>query len=44
MRLTARFYVRGGIFTSVVAESRKKGWKPAAMIELASFDAAAATR
>ena len=44
MRLTARFYVRGGIFTSVVAEQRKKGWRPAASIELASFDAAAATR
>ncbi len=27
MRLTARFYVRGGIFTTVVAEHRKKGWK-----------------
>ena len=26
MRLTAKFYVRGGIFTSVVAEHRKKGW------------------
>ncbi|MEQ1881906.1 MAG: preQ(1) synthase [Burkholderiales bacterium] len=26
MRLTARFFVRGGIFTSVVAEHRKKGW------------------
>ena len=29
MRLTARFNVRGGIFTTVVAEHRKKGWKPA---------------
>ena len=28
MRLTARFYVRGGIFTSVIAETRKKGWRP----------------
>ena len=27
MRLTARFFVRGGIFTTVVAEHRKKGWK-----------------
>ena len=44
MRLTAKFYVRGGIFTSVVAEQRKKGWQPATKIELASFDAAAATR
>ena len=28
MRLTARFNVRGGIFTTVVAEHRKPGWKP----------------
>ena len=34
MRLTARFYVRGGIFTTVVAEHRKKGWAPLARIEL----------
>ena len=27
MRLTARFFVRGGIFTTVVAEHRQKGWK-----------------
>jgi 7-cyano-7-deazaguanine reductase len=37
MRLTARFYVRGGIFTNVVAEHRKRGWQPAARIELADF-------
>ncbi|HEX4780637.1 MAG TPA: preQ(1) synthase [Usitatibacter sp.] len=34
MRLTARFYVRGGIFTTVVAEHRRKGWRPPARIEL----------
>jgi len=34
MRLTARFYVRGGIFTTVVAEHRKKGWQPAPRVEL----------
>jgi len=28
MRLTARFNVRGGIYTTVVAEHRKPGWKP----------------
>jgi 7-cyano-7-deazaguanine reductase len=28
MRLTAQFYVRGGIFTTIVAEHRKKGWEP----------------
>jgi 7-cyano-7-deazaguanine reductase len=36
MRLTARFYVRGGIFTTVVAEHRKKGWRPAPPVELAA--------
>src|SRR2546423_9034580 len=35
MRLTARFYVRGGIFTTGVAEPRKKGWKPAEPVVLA---------
>ena len=44
MRLTARFYVRGGIFTNVVAEHRKKDWKPAAKIELAEFPAQSNTR
>ncbi len=34
MRLTARFFVRGGIFTTVVAEHRKKGWKPAPLVPL----------
>ncbi len=29
MRLTAKFNVRGGIYTSVVAEHRKRGWKAA---------------
>ena len=29
MRLTARFNVRGGIATAVVAEHRKRGWKAA---------------
>ena len=27
MRLAAKFNVRGGIYTSVVAEHRKRGWK-----------------
>jgi 7-cyano-7-deazaguanine reductase len=39
MRLTARFYVRGGVFTNVIAEHRKKGWKPASRVELAEFSA-----
>ncbi len=41
MRLTARFYVRGGIFTSVVAEHRKKGWVAQPAVELAAIDGAA---
>jgi 7-cyano-7-deazaguanine reductase len=32
IRVTARWYVRGGIYTNVVAEQRKKGWKPAALV------------
>lgn len=44
MRLSARFFVRGGIFTSVVAEHRKKGWKPAARLELAPVDMRSSTR
>ena len=34
MRLTAHFYVRGGIFTTVVAQHAGAGWKNAAMPEL----------
>ena len=34
MRLTARFYVRGGIFTTVTAEFRRKGWRPAPAVDL----------
>ena len=33
-RITARWYVRGGIYTNVVAEHRKKGWKPATPVSL----------
>ena len=36
-RLAARFNVRGGIFTTVVAEHRKRGWKPPARIALDAF-------
>jgi 7-cyano-7-deazaguanine reductase len=34
IRLTAEFNVRGGIYTTVVAEDRQAGWKPAALVEL----------
>ncbi len=37
MRLTARFNVRGGIFTTVVAEHRKKGWKAPERVELGAI-------
>jgi len=32
--------VRGGIFTTVVAEHRKRGWKPPARIALDAFPVA----
>ena len=38
MRLCAKFYVRGGIFTTVVAEHRKKGWKARPAIDLHDFE------
>jgi 7-cyano-7-deazaguanine reductase len=38
MRVTAKFFVRGGIYTTVVAEHRKRGWKPAPPIELPVVD------
>ena len=38
-RVTAKWYVRGGIYTNLVAEHRKKGWKPQAVIELPGFGA-----
>ena len=34
IRLTAEFYVRGGIYTTVVAEHRKTGWEPAPAVAL----------
>ena len=37
MRLTAKFWVRGGIFTTVVAEHRKKGWAPQPRVDLGSY-------
>ncbi|HUW50427.1 MAG TPA: preQ(1) synthase [Sulfuricella sp.] len=37
MRLTAKFYVRGGIFTNVVAEHRMAGWEPQTLVDLTAF-------
>jgi 7-cyano-7-deazaguanine reductase len=34
MRLTAEFNVRGGIYTTVVAESRQPGWRPSPRVDL----------
>ncbi|MGD8672457.1 MAG: preQ(1) synthase [Thiogranum sp.] len=34
MRLTAEFNVRGGIYTTVVAEHRAAGWQPAIKVDL----------
>ena len=44
MRLTAKFYVRGGIFTNVVAEHRKTGWKPQPLVDLTHFETHTSTR
>jgi 7-cyano-7-deazaguanine reductase len=34
MRLTADFNVRGGIYTTVVAEHRAAGWRPSTAVQL----------
>jgi 7-cyano-7-deazaguanine reductase len=34
LRLTARFNVRGGIYTTVVVERRQPGWEPAPPVAL----------
>jgi 7-cyano-7-deazaguanine reductase len=33
-RVTAKWNVRGGIYTNVVAEHRRKGWKPAGTVPM----------
>ncbi len=40
-RLVARFNVRGGIFTTIVAEHRKRGWRPPQTVSLDSLPAGA---
>src|SRR4051812_30773159 len=44
MQLTARFYVRGGIFTTVVASMQKKGWRAAPGINLEALPESPSTR
>jgi 7-cyano-7-deazaguanine reductase len=34
MRLTARFNVRGGIYTTVIADHRQRGWSPPTPVAL----------
>ncbi|MEZ5741073.1 MAG: preQ(1) synthase [Burkholderiaceae bacterium] len=44
MRLTARWYVRGGIYTTVQVETRQPGWTPAPRVDLGSFTSGKPTR
>lgn len=44
LRLTARWYVRGGIFTTVEAEHRKSGWTAARRIDIGHFPSGTSTR
>jgi len=37
IRLTARFNVRGGIYTTVMVEHRKQGWKAAPSVNLGAL-------
>ena len=37
-RVTAKWYVRGGIYTDVVVEHRRTGWAPQPAVALQSFD------
>jgi 7-cyano-7-deazaguanine reductase len=44
MRLTARFFVRGGIFTTIAAQHVKAGWDMSALPSLDEGAAARSTR
>ena len=44
MRLTAKFYVRGGIFTNIVAEHRKPDWQAPPPVDLMQFETQSNTR
>ena len=37
VRITAKWFVRGGIYTNVVAEHRQRGWKPQPVVDLPSL-------
>jgi 7-cyano-7-deazaguanine reductase len=34
VRITAKWFVRGGIYTNVIVEHQKKGWTPAPRVDL----------
>ena len=44
LRVTAKWYVRGGIFTTVVAEHRQPGWNPRPPVDLLDFDRQSSVR
>lgn len=44
MRLRARFFVRGGIFTTVEAEHRAPGWEPAPPVVFPGLPSESSTR
>lgn len=44
MRITAKFFVRGGIFTTVVATTQKKGWRAPPAVDLHALPAESSTR
>jgi len=44
MRLAARFFVRGGIFTTVVVEHRQPGWTPPVPVHLDALESGESTR
>lgn len=44
LRLTAKWFVRGGIYTTVVVEHRARGWEPAPRIDLGTFDTPSSVR
>jgi 7-cyano-7-deazaguanine reductase len=44
LRLEARFFVRGGIFTTVIADHRSSGWTPSQPIALEALPTHASVR
>jgi 7-cyano-7-deazaguanine reductase len=44
LRVTAKWYVRGGIFTNVIVEHRAAGFKPQPAVDLSVYGAVASSR